>query len=140
METNSQTTQRPAGFSASGCSASARENDKGVPRQYFEAKPHKMWSELTTACIRFVRYKEKVPCGLCGKQSNKHWTCVVRFKAANLDNCICEVELSPYLAAGTPVCEDHPTQPDEKGFLRKVRAAQRKQNAAGERLPGKPKM
>lgn len=118
-----------AGLAAASGSASPRKDDNGVRRQYFEAAPNKMFSELTRACVRFVRYEEKVPCALCGKQSKKHWTCVVRFKAANLDNCMFEVKLSPhYFAAGTPVCDDHPTQPDEKEFLRKVRASQKKQN------------
>lgn len=93
-----------------------------------------MFSELTTACIRFVRYKEKVPCAVCGKQSKKHWTCVVRFKAADINDHPFVLKLKPnYFEAGTPVCEDHPTQPDEKEFLRKVRAAQRKQNEKGQR-------
>lgn len=121
--------KRKAGLAASGGSASGRANDKGVRRQYFEAAPNRMFSELTRACVRFVRYEDRVPCALCGKLSKKHWTCVVRFKAANLANCMFEVKLSPkYFAAGTPVCDDHPTQPDEKEFLRKVRASQRKQN------------
>lgn len=104
-----------------------RENDSGVPRQYFEARKNKGFSELTTACLRFVRYQSSVPCGLCGKQSKTHWTCVVRFKAANLDKCMFEVKLSrQYLKAGTPVCRDHPTQPDEHEFLRKVKEAAKK--------------
>jgi hypothetical protein len=118
-----------AGLAAASGSASPRENDKGVRRQYFEAAPNKMFTELTRACVRFVRYEEKVPCALCGKQSKKHWTCAVRFKAANLANSMFEVKLSlKYFEAGAPVCDDHLTQPDEKEFLRKVRAAQRKQN------------
>jgi len=132
--------KRKAGFAAPSGSASARENDKGVPRQYFEAAPNKMFSELTRACVRFVRYKEKVPCALCGKQSKKHWTCVVRFKAANLDNCMFVVKVSPkWFEAGAPVCDDHPTQPDEKEFLRKVRAAQRKQNTEVSESARKPR-
>lgn len=108
-------------------SDSARPNDKGVLRKYFEAKPNKMFSELTTACIRFVRYADKVPCAVCGKQSKKHWTCVMRFKAADINDHPFMLKLKPnYFATGTPVCEDHPMQPDEKEFLRKVRAAQRK--------------
>ena len=111
-------------------SASTRKDDTGVRRQYFEAAPNKMFSELTRACVRFVRYRENVPCALCGKQSKKHWTCIVRFKAANFANCMFAVKLSPkYFDAGTPLCKNHPTQPDEREFLRKVRAAQRKQNA-----------
>lgn len=109
-------------------STPSRTSDEGVPRQYFPAAPNKMFSELTTACIRFVRYKEKVPCAACSKQAKKHWTCVVRFKAADLSKCMIEVELLPkWFAAGSPVCEDHPTQPDEREFLRKARAAQRAQ-------------
>jgi hypothetical protein len=111
--------------------AKPRQNDKGVLRRYFEAVPNKMFTELTCACVRFVRYREKVPCALCGKQSKKHWTCVVRFKAANLDEHRFEVKLSrKYFAAGTPVCDDHPTQPDEKEFLRKLRATQRAKKKA----------
>lgn len=88
-----------------------------------------MFSELTWACVRFVRYEEKVPCALCGKQSKKHWTCVVRFKAANLKDSMFEVKLSKsWFKAGQPVCDDHPMQPDEKLFLRMVRDAQKKAN------------
>lgn len=105
-----------------------RQNDEGVLRQYFEAKPNKMFSALTTACIRFVRYQESVPCVLCGKRSKNHWTCVVRFKAANLGMTRMVVTLGRnYLKAGAPVCRDHPTQPDEREFLRKVRQAAKAQ-------------
>jgi len=109
------------------------KNDAGVLRQYREAAPNPMFSELTRACVRFVRYKEKVPCAVCGKQRTKHWTCVVRFKAADVEKCLFELVMGPnWLAAGTPVCEDHPTQPDEREFLRQVRRAH---NAAPEAKP-----
>jgi hypothetical protein len=140
MKTDVQTAERPAGLAPTACSASARKDDKGVLRKYYDAKPNPLWSELTTACLRFVRYKEKVPCALCGKQRKEHWTCVVRFKASDLEKCMFEVKLDPrWFAAGSPVCEDHPLQPDEREFLRKVRAAQRKQNAELSHAAEKPK-
>lgn len=105
--------------------APIHKDDKDVLRKYFEAAPTKAFSELTRACIRFVRYKEKVPCAVCDKQSKKHWTCVVRFKAANFDDQPFVLKLRGWFKAGTPVCEAHPMQPDEKEFLRKVRGAQR---------------
>jgi hypothetical protein len=94
-----------------------------------------MFGEITRACIRFVSYKEPVPCAVCGRQSKKHWTSVVRFKAANLKDNQFVVKLSRrYLDAGKPVCRDHPLQPDEALFIRKARAAMRKQKSN----PAKP--
>ncbi|MCL5459889.1 hypothetical protein M3M33_14730, partial [Loigolactobacillus coryniformis] len=59
-----------------------------------------------------------------------HWTCVVRFKAANLNDSMFSVKLSKnWFEAGQPLCEEHPTQPDEKLFLRMVKDAQKKANA-----------
>lgn len=99
-------------------------DDAGVLRKYFEAKPNPFFSELTRACVRFVRYMEKVPCALCGKQRKNHWTCVVRFKAAETEKSQFSLVMSKnWFAAGAPVCDDHPTQPDEKEFVRKVRSA-----------------
>lgn len=107
----------------------SRVDDTGVLRQYFEAAPNRMFSELQRACIRIVHYKEKVPCALCGKQKKKHWTGVVRFKAANLDDNHLEAKLRRnWFKAGQPVCDDHPLQPDEKEFMRKARAAHRQAN------------
>jgi hypothetical protein len=76
-----------------------------------------------------VQYKESVPCVLCARRSKYHWTCVVRFKAANINDHAFVLKLSKnWFAAGAPVCRDHPTQPDEAKFMRKVQAAQRKPN------------
>lgn len=103
-----------------------RKDDTGVSRQYFEAKTNHMFSELTRACVRFVHYKEKVSCALCGKQKKRHWTCIVRFKAADLDKCQFVLKFDRrWFNAGQPVCDDHPTKPDEQMFLRAVRAAQK---------------
>ena len=103
-----------------------RPDDTGVLRKYYEAAPNKMFTELTRACVRFVHYKEKVPCCLCGKQKKRHWTCVVRFKAADFGKYAFSLKLSRnWFPAGSPVCSDHPTHPDEREFMRKVRAAQK---------------
>lgn len=97
------------------CSASGRKtDDTGVPRRYFEAAKNPMFSPVQTACVSFVQYAESVPCALCGRQSKYHWTCVVRFKAANTNAHQFILKLSRnYFKAGAPVCRDHPTQPDE---------------------------
>lgn len=120
--------------SSATCSASGqRTNDAGVPRKYFEAKENPMFSEAQRACVRFVEYKEIVPCVLCGKRTKYHWTCVVRFKAANLnDHCFILKLSENWFPAGAPVCRDHPTQADKADFMRKVRAAQRKSNEKGQ--------
>jgi hypothetical protein len=123
------TAKPPHSLGAAHCSPSSRQTDEGVRCQYFEAAPNRMFSELTRACVRYVRYEEKVPCALCGKQSKKHWTCVVRFKAASLNDSMFIVKLSKnWFKARQPVCCDHPTQPDEKLFLRMVKDAQKKVN------------
>jgi hypothetical protein len=120
----------PAVAGAAICSASGRRaDDTGVPRKYFEAADNPMFSQVQRACVRFVQYKESVPCVLCGRRSKYHWTCVVRFKAANINDHAFALKLSKnWFVAGAPVCRDHPTQPDEAEFMRKVRAAQRKPN------------
>lgn len=108
-------------------STQIRTDDTGVLRLYSPAAPNRMFTDLRRACILFVRYDEKVPCALCGKQSRTHWTCQVRFKTVDLKNTFLEVVLPKrWTPAGKPVCRDHPMQPDEKEFLRLVRAAQRK--------------
>lgn len=123
-------TKNPAGSRLAPTPGSPRVDDIGVLRKYNDPAPNPMFSEVQRACIRFVRYKEKVPCALCGKQSKKHWTGVVRFKSANLDDNHFEVKLRRnWFKAGQPVCEDHPLQPDEREFMQKVRAAHRQANA-----------
>jgi len=92
-----------------------------------EAKANPMFSPLTTACVRFVEYKETVPCLLCGRRSKYHWTCVVRFKASDFRKSMFILKTGRrWFKAGDPVCRDHPMLPDEREFVRKVRTAQRK--------------
>lgn len=88
-----------------------------------------MFSEVQRASIRFVTYQEKVPCAICGKQKKKHWTGVVRFKACDLSGMVFVVKMPrKWLAAGKPVCTDHPLQTDERGFMKLVRVAHRQAN------------
>lgn len=98
---------------------------EGVRRQYFEPAPNPMFSELQRASLLFVRYETAVPCGECGKKSKRHWTCHVRFKAADEAKSQFTLRFGPWLKEGTPVCRAHPLQVDEKAFLVKVRKAQR---------------
>lgn len=60
------------------------------------------------------------------KTAKKHWTGVVRFKAANMNEQVFVLKFGPgWLPAGAPVCDDHPLQPDEREFMRKVWSAQK---------------
>ena len=98
-------------------------SDEGVPRRYFEAKGNPMFDEIQRASIRFVEYKQCVSCALCGKNRKYHWTCVVRFKAADI--CSGRLVLTfprEWIRAGTPVCRDHILKIDRKEFMRIARA------------------
>jgi hypothetical protein len=88
-----------------------RTDDTGVLRKYFEARPNQMFSPVQCACIRFVHYAESVPCVLCGRLSKYHWTCVVRFKAADVRKSKFVLKLNRrWFKAGDPVCHGHPTE------------------------------
>lgn len=93
-----------------------RTDDTGVKRMYNEAAPNPMFSEIQRLAVLFVHYEEPVPCKLCGKQRKKHWTCRVRFKAGEFT-----LAMSRWFPAGTPVCSDHPTAPDENAMRKLIR-------------------
>ena len=103
-----------------------RTDDTGVPRYYVEAAPNRMFSGIMTACIRFARYKEPVPCAVCGKTGKRKWTCVIRNHGRfEPDHAVSLGMPRKWFEAGTPVCEDHPMQPDERAFIRRARNAER---------------
>jgi hypothetical protein len=81
--------------------------------EYFFPKPNKMFGPLVTAALRFAHYPSKVPCALCGKQRKKQWTCVVRFKAADMSAAQFQVSMcKQWIPAMSPVCSSHPMAPD----------------------------
>lgn len=110
-----------------GAAKTKRTDDSGVARQYFQPKPNPMFSEEQRLATLFVRYEEAVPCAVTGKLRKTHWTCQVRFKAAAMEPGQFTLRFGKWLKAGTPVLRDCVLQPDMAEFLRKVRAAQRKQ-------------
>jgi hypothetical protein len=102
---------------------------EGVRRKYFEAAPNPMFSEIERASILFVRYETAVPCGECGRKSRHHWTCYVRFKAANPRKGCFTLPFGSWLKEGTPVCRAHPLKVDEEAFVAKVRKAREAKKA-----------
>lgn len=113
-----------------------RTDDTGVLRQYIKAKENPMFDQITHDCMRFVRYEEAVPCALCGRQSKHHWTCIVRFKTADIEKGFFTLQMSlRWFPAGKPVCRAHIMQPDRAEYIRRARAHWRKVKKAKHDTP-----
>jgi len=81
-----------------------------VRPEYFEAKENPMFSPEITKLIRFARYPQKVPCEVCGKKVQNHWTMITPFRAFTLAPFVL-VPANKIFKSLTPVCLDHQLSP-----------------------------
>jgi len=74
--------------------------------EIFEAAPNKLFSTEQTNLVRFLKFKESVPCCFCGKKKKNHWTMRCNFKVADLEPFALKYGEKTY-CPGSPVCTKH---------------------------------
>jgi len=80
--------------------------------QIYEAKPNKMFTEAQRSFVRFLTYNQTIKCARCGKKKKRMWTMLCQFRA-NIFSAIPTEAAGMSFAPLTPVCIDHPLEPDE---------------------------
>ncbi len=79
--------------------------------QICDVAPNPLFTEDMRRIVRFLRFNRWIPCKECGKKRKVMWTMLCQFRVIT-PNQFTFTKSKNSFEPLTPVCSDHPLQPD----------------------------